>query len=80
MWVTATAGSAVDGGGEPGGEWRADEVESGEGFVDPLQVVPAEFKVGRGEVVVQVGQAGAAGDRDDLGLLGQEPGECDLRG
>ena len=51
----------------------------GRGLVDLAQVVGRELELRRAEVLLQAVRLGRAGDRDDPGLLGEEPGEGDLR-
>ena len=50
------------------------------GAVDLAEVVGRELDVGRGDVLLQAVQLRRAGDRDDPRLLGEQPGERDLRG
>ena len=49
------------------------------GVFDAPQIVWCQLQRGRGDVLFEAVELGGAGDRDDLGLLRQQPGERDLR-
>jgi hypothetical protein len=46
--------------------------------LDLVQVGGGEFEVGGGEVFLEPGELAGPGDRDDPGLLRQQPRQCDL--
>ena len=51
----------------------------GDGAIDLAQVVGRQLDGGCAEVLLQAMQLGGAGDRNDPGLLRQQPGQGDLR-
>src|SRR4051812_25346027 len=48
--------------------------------VDVPKIVGRKLDRCRSDILVEAVEFGSAGDRDDLRLLGQQPGERDLRG
>jgi len=50
------------------------------GAVDLAEIVGREFDVGRCDVLLEAAELRGAWDRNDPRLLGEQPGERDLRG
>ena len=50
------------------------------GGLDLAEVVGRQLDVDCADVLVEALQSSGAGDRDDPGLLGEQPGQRDLRG
>jgi hypothetical protein len=49
-------------------------LDVGEGILDLAKVVLRQFEGGRAEILLQAVRLGGARDRDDPGLLRQQPG------
>ena len=62
------------------GQSVALQLELRGGHIDPPEVVGGKFDTNRAEVLLQTREFRGARDRDDPRLLGQQPGERDLRG